>query len=963
MLNDNIKSLITTTIALYNSEKITQNIIEEGLLKLKEAVKSIKEQQEATPIEKMTTPVTQEELLSKFPVEPNYPELKLVDYNIEINLKEDLLSLEVEEGTIVKTKGYYKINDGGQACYKIMTYENWYNELPIDLKMVTYHNDRIGCNPVYYKNPVDNFGNHRLNNGMVAKLLPNKDGFVRVEQWGCFEGRMDNCRALVHCFANNLRNSKILFKKEANYVFYNSYKTENRDRIDSIIKEIPWWLNREGICTNGNEYAVVHHTRTTASPVIGDAQNLELCGNNCTIKLGDGQMCGFSMIEMGGYIDGLKIHGFNFDGNFRKQVYELNPDGSYPTDETGKKIYKSLPPHGHGLSYFSTQLNTNAQADSNGNLKDGNGEIFGEGITREAIVNYGNFEDFGNTHLNNVEIYGNTFKDFGSGQNIPDNGGDFILIINPTYSKNVNIHNNKMLNWGRWAFAVDLGGNGERFYDYTFKQNLCIQDENNYLGQDAENGTHTGYRGLGFIDFEARKCFTNLEVSENYVYGANGWAFNGNGKISENIKIERNYLYRPAYTWRSIYPYSFTFYSVYPKDLIFKANEINAGSCGLGNIHNLEMLNNKFNGTGTLHFNMTGKCIIENNEGEGTRGQLFGLCSSYNGWLTTETSEFFIPKEERKTDILFKNNKGGGVCGTLINTIDPEYYSNTSVIFEGNMFSKFSVNAYGLKDFKFDDSQLIKESNGNPVVYVSRGMKATKPSFCYGFSMVVGGLHFNAGDKLINSLNGIGRNTMKYFTSDLLYSDYIKQGELYCKEEGYVPIAGEFLLNNADSYWSANSKCGKDTFYIYNNNVYYCDKNGTFGNVPPTHTYGTIENGDSQLMFFDKLAEIEIRGLEGKYMDNKYYNENSILREAGNFCTKILFDEVESNTKYKITAIEGTARITITYFDENNIAIKTEKTEANVMEFIVPENCAKIRVGFKNPNKQEAINGYIIVRV
>ena len=963
MLNDNIKSLIIATIALYNSGKITQNIIEEGLLKLKEAVKSIKEQQEATPIEKMTTPVTQEELLSKFPVEPNYPELKLVDYNIEINLKEDLLSLEVEEGTIVKTKGYYKINDGGQACYKIMTYENWYNELPIDLKMVTYHNDRIGCNPVYYKNPVDNFGNHRLNNGMVAKLLPNKDGFVRVEQWGCFEGRMDNCRALVHCFANNLRNSKILFKKEANYVFYNSYKTENRDRIDSIIKEIPWWLNREGICTNGNEYAVVHHTRTTASPVIGDAQNLELCGNNCTIKLGDGQMCGFSMIEMGGYIDGLKIHGFNFDGNFRKQVYELNPDGSYPTDETGKKIYKSLPPHGHGLSYFSTQLNTNAQADSNGNLKDGNGEIFGEGITREAIVNYGNFEDFGNTHLNNVEIYGNTFKDFGSGQNIPDNGGDFILIINPTYSKNVNIHNNKMLNWGRWVFAVDLGGNGERFYNYTFKQNLCIQDENNYLGIDAEDGAHTGYRGLGFIDFEARKCFTNLDVSENYVYGANGWAFNGNGKISENIKIERNYLYRPSYAWRSIYPYSFTFYSVYPKDLIFKANEINAGSCGLGNIHNLEMLNNKFNGTGTLHFNMTGKCIIENNEGEGTRGQLFGLCSSYNGWLTTETSEFFIPKEERKTDILFKNNKGGGVCGTLINTIDPEYYSNTSVIFEGNMFSKFSVNAYGLKDFKFDDSQLIKESNGNPVVYVSRGMKATKPSFCYGFSMVVGGLHFNAGDKLINSLNGIGRNTMKYFTSDLLYSDYIKQGELYCKEEGYVPIAGEFLLNNADSYWSANSKCGKDTFYIYNNNVYYCDKNGTFGNVPPTHTYGTIENGDSQLMFFDKLAEIEIRGLEGKYMDNKYYNENSILREAGNFCTKILFDEVESNTKYKITAIEGTARITITYFDENNIAIKTEKTEANVMEFIVPENCAKIRVGFKNPNKQEAINGYIIVRV
>lgn len=957
MLSNTAKELINLAISKLRLNNPTKAIINEANNYLKKAIEQIKNGNIM-----VTTPVTQEELLSKFPVEPEYPELQLVDYNIEINLKEDLLSLEVEEGTIVKTKGYYNINDGGQACYKIMTYENWYNELPIDLKLVTYHSDRVGSNAVYYKNPVDNFGNHRLNNGMVAKLLPNKDGFVRVEQWGCFEGRMDNCRALVHCFVNNLRNSKILFKKEANYVFYNSYKTEVKDRIDSIIKEIPWWLNRDNICSNGNEYALAHHTRTTAFPVIGDAQNLELCGNNCSIKLGNGQMCGFSMIGMGGYIDGLKIHGFNFDGNFREQVYELNPDGSYPTNEAGEEVHNTLPPHGHGLSYFADGIKA-LPVDSNGNVEDGNGELFGEGITKEAILNYGNFEDFGNTHFNNVEIYGNTFKDFGSGRDISDNGGDCILIIIPTYSKNVNIHNNKMLNWGRWAFAVDLGGNGERYYNYTFKQNLCIQDENNYLGQDTENGTHTGYRGLGFIDFEARKCFTNLEVSENYVYGANGWAFNGNGKISENIKIERNYLYRPAYAWKSIYNYSFNFYSVYPKDLIFKANEINAGSCGLGNIHNLEISNNNFVGTGTVGFIMTGRCIIENNEGEGTRGQLFKLDSSYSSWLTTETSEFFIPKEERKTDILFKNNKGGGVCGTLINTSDPEYYNNTSVVFEGNMFNKFSVNIYGLKEFKFDDSQLIKQSNGNPIFYVSRGMKATKPSFCHGSSIVVGGLHFNAGDKLINSFEGMGKSTMKYFTTDLPYSDYIKQGELYCEEEGYVPTLGEFLVNSADSYWTANSKCSRDTFYIHNDNVYYCDKDGTFGDVPPTHTHGTVENGDSQLMFFDKLAKIKIRSLEGKYMDNQYYNENSAIRGANGFCTKILFDEVEPNTKYKITAIEGTKETIITYFDEANIAIKTEKAGTKVMEFVTPENCTKIRVGFLNSNKQEAINRYKLEKI
>ena len=105
MLNDNIKSLITTTIALYNSERITQNIIEEGLLKLKEAVKLIKEQQEVKPIEpqpieKITTPVTLEELESKFPTEPEYPDLQLRDdYDLEVNLKADLLALNVAEGT------------------------------------------------------------------------------------------------------------------------------------------------------------------------------------------------------------------------------------------------------------------------------------------------------------------------------------------------------------------------------------------------------------------------------------------------------------------------------------------------------------------------------------------------------------------------------------------------------------------------------------------------------------------------------------------------------------------------------------------------------------------------------------------------------------------------------------------------------------------------------------------------
>ena len=119
MLNDNIKSLITATIALYNSEKITQNIIEEGLLKLKEAVKLIKEQQEVTPIEKMTTPVTLEELKTKFPIEPEYPELQLrEDYDLETIKK------IIENGKIYYVVCNHKTTKDKDNEYVVTTFWN-----------------------------------------------------------------------------------------------------------------------------------------------------------------------------------------------------------------------------------------------------------------------------------------------------------------------------------------------------------------------------------------------------------------------------------------------------------------------------------------------------------------------------------------------------------------------------------------------------------------------------------------------------------------------------------------------------------------------------------------------------------------------------------------------------------------------------------------------------------------------
>ena len=55
-----------------------------------------------------------------------------------------------------------------------------------------------------------------------------------------------------------------------------------------------------------------------------------------------------------------------------------------------------------------------------------------------------------------------------------DSGGDFILVINPTIMDNVNIHHNRFEAWGRWVFAVDLGGNGECMTNVKFNENICI---------------------------------------------------------------------------------------------------------------------------------------------------------------------------------------------------------------------------------------------------------------------------------------------------------------------------------------------------------------------------------------------------------------------------------------------------------------------------------------------------------
>lgn len=869
MLNKEIKDLIMEVISLYSQDELIQSIINQGKEDLKQAVLLLKsqEQKPSEPIEKKT-PVTLEELEALIPKEPEYPDLQLQNnYDLEVDLKSNLLSLNVEEGTIVKTKGYYTINDGGQAVYEIMSYDNWWDQLPIDIKLVAYHNDRIGVNPMFYKNPVDNFGNHKLNNGMVARLLPNLDGYIRVEQWGLFEGRYDNCRALVHCFANNTRNCKILFPKNKIYTFYASWVTEVRDRKDEIFFNTPWWVNLDTVCGNGNEYALVHGSRATASPMIGNARNLEICGNGSTLRWGNGQVnSAFGFIECGGFIDGLKIHGLILDGNFKEQLYQRDKNGNIIYEDknisgTVYKIPKEVTTRAHGISYFSTGFNCSSVT-SDGYIKDGND--VNTGIKSKDLQNYLKVEDAKKTTFNNVEIYGCTIKKVGTNINVPDSGGDCILIINPIECNNLNIHNNKFLNWGRWAFAIDLGGSGERFYNHNFVQNICVQDEDNFSGTVNSDGTRNGYRGLGWIDFEARKCFTNLNVSENYVHGANGWAFNGNGKISENIKINNNNITRPSYNWRSIYPYAFTFYSVYTKDLTVKHNTVIGGSVGFGKLfYNTVIENNNFISTGTFAItNPFKNVLIKDNTGEGTRNQLFSLNVGSLSWVNDKNSEFYIPEEERVTTVIFENNGEGGICGNIINKDNDSYKNNISLIFKNNTFRKFNVNCLGIKDYQFTPDQLYK---GN-MAWSARGCKTRSAVVSRAVdNPVPGGLYYKEGDLVTSTLSNVTRLYNPYYFNTAFpqlknnNGSIKKDMDMYCTAEGVFPLNGEFLMCDGDSYFAAGAKKSVGNFIYTLDNLYYVTVAGTLGDVEPTHTEGIATNGTCKLLWVAPIARYEMR--------------------------------------------------------------------------------------------------------
>ena len=755
-----------------------------------------------------------------------------------VNTVADLKAGDFEIGDIVTTKGYYNAGDNGAAHYEIMTYEYWYeNVLPRDVRYLKQKND-------WLETPIDEYGNHTLKNGNVAALVGNS---YTPEQWGAKgDGKTNDVWPFIHMFAQ-VKTGEIICKSDATYILGLIYDIED----PSTARDNPYKAYLCGALLGGQYFY---------KPIMANVKNLVIDGNGCLVTQPDRQWgnSGMGMLNFAQDIENLEIKNFRFDGKGRTMFYNMVPN---VFDET--KINKNS---NHTIFYSPGQLYLNGLPDGENHYKYG----------KEYNVLEPN-ASFKPSYIKNLNIHHNSFNDAGAMYpKSGDWGGDFILIINPTALDGLFVEDNVFENWGRWVFAIDLGGEGERLYNIKFNRNQCLGANREEVAGDND----WKWRALGLIDFETKKCFENVEFIGNTVKGSAGWAINGNSKVNRNFVIRDNY-------WEHLgggYPYGFELYSGYAENLVFKNNTmINVGVKAGTFTNNFTFINNNMLG-GVRTFGVAGTIRFENNTAiDVNTGKPRYTVHLWNH-ESNKYFDDFIPMEKARKDrikVIFKNNDC--FMGAMFNNFaEPEkdmakYFDfdldydvimkSEVTAFNSNLAIDFQKAKYNNQPLYFNGAKSIGplvDKNAISAIYFKKGQTAIKS---LNAMATVGGKYFN--DDLVENFNTYG--TFGYNWNSYIEKHGLSNVALECTEDGYLPGACQYGFRNQVTHIKyfvepdANGNRVKAQEYAYictDENLYLTLAGGTISEIP-THTKGTqtyagTDGTTIELIYIGKLGKFKL---------------------------------------------------------------------------------------------------------
>lgn len=748
-----------------------------------------------------------------------------------VDTVEELKVGDFDIGDIVTTRGYYTVGDNGAAHYEIMTYDYWYeNVLPKDVRYINYQNK-------WSPTPIDECGNHTLKNGNVAALVGNS---YTPEQWGAKgDGETNDVWPFIHMFAQ-VKTGEIICRSDATYILGLIYDMED----PSTARDNPYKAYLCGALLGGQYFY---------KPIMANVKNLVIDGNGCLVTQPAGQWgnSGMGMLNFAQDIENLEIKNFRFDGKGRTMFYNI--------DET-----KAPKTSNHTIFYSPGQLYLNGMPDGENHYKYGK--------------EYNKLEpnaSFKPCYVKNFNIHHNSFNDAGTmWSKAGDWGGDFILFINPTALDGLFIEDNVFENWGRWVFAIDLGGYGERLYNIKFNRNQCLG-----ANREEVNGLDMWkWRALGLIDFETKKCFENVEFIGNTVKGSAGWAINGNSKVNRNFVIKDNY-------WQHLgggYPYGFELYSGYAENLVFENNTmINIGVKAGIFTNNFTFINNNILG-GVRTFGIAGTIRFENNTSRDVdTGEPRYTVHLWNHGSNNYFDDF-IPMEKARKDrikVIFKNNDCF-MSAMFNNFAEPEKDMAKYFDFdlEYDSIRKAEITAFNSNlAIELDKIQNIAQ----PLYF--NGVKALTP-FVIKDGMTA--VYFKKGQTAIKSLNKMGVLGGKTFKEDFIenfnayngcnwgmYADRNNYSniDLVCVEDGYLFGGCEYGFRTQVTHIKyfiepdANGKRVKaqDGAYICTDEDLYFTIAGGALDIVPTHKEGTkvYTNSDGttiELIYIGKLGKFKL---------------------------------------------------------------------------------------------------------